>query len=157
MNEFHINDKDIYTECLEISNIIYKYSCDLADARKEVDTLKNELEIATADNYLKIYKDPSVFIEYIGIMPPGKGLTEAGKREVVRCLPIIQKLSLDIAKKKHDVNLMQGALRALDVKNENLGRLIKMIDLQIYGNPRLPTDVKIKVKKDNKKAIEVKR
>ena len=131
--DFEIDDSSPFAMETELKNypkIIEKYSRMHSQAVKEVDRITTELEVETAeivDALCKLY-----YAEHNKHYPP-TGTSEVRRTYVplVRSWKI-KKLELMDATEK--MNILKGAVRALDAKGYRIAELFQVVKIRLYGD-----------------------
>lgn len=132
VDEFNL-DKD----CINLPSDILKFSNAAADARRDVNELKSELEVVQSDLGKKIRKNPGTY----GI----EKLTESAVSDVVKNLPEYKKALLQLQDAQYELDLANAVVSALEAKRRALAMLVELHGLGYFSN--------VKVSKEGRDAV----
>jgi predicted nuclease with TOPRIM domain len=131
--------------------LIFSYSEEAAKAKKELDLLRERVDICRAELSKKIRTTPEVF----GIAK----LTEAVIESTIVLQPEYQELSQKFIEKKFDVDDLSSAVKALDQKKSALENLVRLLSLSYFSSPKANSELgkyKISVVDSFQEGIEAK-
>jgi len=124
-------DIDIYNleeEWMRQPKMFGDYSEQLADARKEMNEAKAELELTQATLSNRIRKNPVKYkIE-------GR-VTEGGISEAVLCHPRYRDALASFNEARHKVDLLEGVVKTLDQRKRALENLVDLHGQQYFSVP----------------------
>jgi len=126
--DFAIDEYNLDKECARQSNLYRKYAEAAADARKRYDEGKQAESVTRADVELQVRKDPDSF----GVAK----VTEGVIKSVVDADERIGKAVAEVIDARHDMDVMQAAVGALDHKKKALGDMVSLFLADYYSEPR---------------------
>jgi len=132
--DLKIDHNALDIEWLEQSNNFFKYSEQLADARKELDKAKENADVVIAELKNSIRKDPK---EYLGDIKT----TEGSINEVVLIDEECQEARNDIIQLKHKVEILSSAVKSFEHRKTALENLVRLLGQQYFSAPADPRDI----------------
>lgn len=116
------------TEWVNQPKLFYDYAVQLADARMELDETKAELDVARAEIDKRIRVNPEEYeIEKV---------TEAVITNTILRQDEYQDKLADVIKAKHQMDVLQAAVNALDHRKAALERLVSLHGQSYFATPR---------------------
>lgn len=140
MSVFEIDRDRLDVEWEKQSKIVYNYSMRLADARYELDKLRSQLDVVEAEIDQSIRARPGKY----GL----DKVTESGIKQIIILNPKRQKVQDQILEQKHEVDILQGAVNALEHKKSALERLVMLHGQNYFSTPVAKNDDARKAKED---------
>lgn len=130
MDEFNpdINEHQLDKEWLKFPRVYYQWSVKLADARRDMEVARRRSDLLKAELGSDIRNDP---VKY-GI---GK-VTETAIEAAILGQPLYTKAIESYATQRHNVEVIQAAVSALDMKKAALEGMVKLLALNYYSTPR---------------------
>lgn len=146
------NDKDIDPnaldiECLEQANIYMRYAEKLADAKQALTKAKEALDITDTIIIREIRKDP----ESHGLDP--KKVTETAMKAIAKLDERHEKAFHTELELQHEVDVLSGAVKAMDYRKAALGDLVRLMGAQYFAAPAEPRDLGNEVGKKAKQRL----
>lgn len=102
----------------------------VADARQEVEEIKNELEVLEADLAKKMRARPEDF----GF---GDKATEAGIKGAIPLTKLHRAATQKYIDAKHQLDLHQGVMWALEAKKKALEMLVQLYGMGYFSDPKV--------------------
>ena len=121
------------TEWLEQPRLMMRYSKFLANARRELEQAKERLDIVRAELDKEIRTDPEKF----GIVK----VTEGAINSTILTDTRFQNGQKELNDAQYEVNMAQGAVRAVEGKKDALENLVRLHGQQYFAGPRVPRDL----------------
>ncbi len=109
--------------------LMLRYSCDLADARRDLDIAKSKLDVVSAEIANSIRADP----ESYGV--EGKA-TEAGIKTIVPGQQEYMGAESRVRGRKHDVDILAAYVVALDHRRKALEKEVDLFMAGYFAEPR---------------------
>lgn len=156
MNDF-LEDVDFFspdlycldTEWVKQPKLFFTYASKLAEARKEVEETKAELDVVKAELDKKIRESPESF----DIIK----LTETALSNTILLQPEYKKVSKKLIDTKYKADIFQAAVTALDHRKSALERLVALQGQNYFATPKAPESHKEQMAEIEKKAIRRKK
>jgi len=129
MNILDIDKFNLDTEWIEQPKLYMRYVEKTADAREELDILKDQLSVARAELSLAIRKSP---VKYLGDIKVTEG-------SIAACFDTnkgLQKLNKAIIEKKHEIEVFAGMLTSLEQRKRGLENLVELHGRSYFAEPR---------------------
>ena len=123
-----IDEFNLDKECIRLPSDYLKAANQAADARKDVDELKNEMEVVDADCSKKIRNDPSLY----GL----EKITEAAVRNVIVLSKKYQAVVSKLNEAKHRLELAQALVSAMEHKKRALTMLVELHGMSYFAEVR---------------------
>ena len=135
-------------EWAEQPGLMLKYTKIAAEARMELDESKERLGVVRAEIDLHIREDPEKF-RIVKI-------TEAAIQSAIILDKAFQNENSKCLKAAYELEMAQGAVRAMDQRKQALENLVRLHGLQYFAGPKIPRDLsrEYQKKQDQKKADE---
>lgn len=127
--DIQIDQDNLDLEWMDQPGLIMKYAEALADAKDELDRLKREEQIIRSEIALDVRQDPKAY-------DITDKLTEAMVKEAVECSEEVDEIFKKILKKSHEVAILGGAVKSIDVKKTALENLVRLHGQNYFSSPR---------------------
>ena len=126
--------------------LMIKYTEISAEARMELDEAKENLGVVKATIDLAIRSNPEKF----GIVK----ITESAIQSAITLNKDFSEANSRCLKAAYELEMAQGAVRAMDQRKQALEYLVKLHGLQYFAGPRVPRDLskEYQKKQDQKEA-----
>jgi outer membrane lipoprotein-sorting protein len=111
------------------ASLLGQYSEDLSEAEKDLNRLKNKLNVEESEIAYSVRKE--------GKTPHGVKATVDAVREYVAIQPEVIELQEKIEDKRYEVNMLKSAISALEHKKSMITNLVKL-QIQGYYNANGP-------------------
>lgn len=139
-----INDLKLGYECRRLPNDYLRFANLSADARRDVDEAKAELELTEAEVSAEIRANP----EDHGVAK----VTEAGLKELVAVNKRVQTKARALRHAQHQANLAAAVVSALDQKKNSLKNLVELHGMGYFSDVRPSPQGKAAVEEFEKRA-----
>ena len=126
--DLQIDENQLDTEWLNQPQLYYRYAAKAADARRDFDAAKDELEVTKAEVDQSIRSDPAKF----GLTK----LTEATVASAVIIQEEYQKAQENVRQARHRHDVYQAAVSALDHRRKALEKLVDLLIANYFSAPR---------------------
>lgn len=124
-----IDELNLDKECIRLPGDYLKWAHLSADAKREVDELENRLKVVQAD----LAKDVRANPEDFGL----DKVTESGLAAVVLTLPGYQKALVRVQEARHQAELVQAVVWALEHKKRTLTLLVELHGMGYFSSPKV--------------------
>ena len=141
--DLKIDVDSLDVEWADQPTLMLKYTKISAEARMELDEAKENLGVVKAEIDLKIREKPEKF----GIVK----LTEAAVQSAIILDEDFGKANSKCLKAAYELEMAQGAVRAVDQRKQALENLVRLHGLQYFAGPKIPRDLS---KEYNKKQVQ---
>ena len=128
--DLQIDENQLDTEWLGQSQRYFQYASKAADARRDFDAAKDELEVTKAEVDQSIRSDPAKF----GLTK----LTEATVASAVIIQEEYQKAQENVRQARYSHDVYQAAVSALDHRRKALENLVTLFMANYFSKPRAP-------------------
>ena len=129
--DLQIDENQLDTEWLGQSQRYFQYASKAADARRDFDAAKDELEVTKAEVDQSIRSDPAKF----GLTK----LTEATVASAVIIQEEYQKAQENVRQARYSHDVYQAAVSALDHRRKALENLVTLFMANYFSKPRAPS------------------
>lgn len=136
--DLHIDDNALDLEWLGQPTLMVKYIQGQASARREVDRLKEKLNVSKAELDREIRLSPDKY----GI----EKITESVITSTIIIQDEYKKLVKELIDAQYELQMMQGAVAAIDQRKQALENLVKLYGQQYFAGPKMPRDLSYEVK-----------
>ena len=143
--DISVDQNDLDHEWVAQPKNYFRYAAELADARRDQDQAKAELDLVQAELDQAVRSDPEKF----GLSKA----TEASIKAVVLAQAEYTSAQQAMLKAKHDVDVLQAAVGALDHKRKALENLVTLWLNNYYSSPRSPKGSEDKIDEMKKDLI----
>lgn len=123
-----IDQNNLDDEWLGQASLYFEYAANQADARGEVEQIKNRLEVLKADIGKAVRDDPKKF----GL----EKVTERAVDEVIALHPGVQGDQELLVRANHKVEIIGAAVRALDHRRKALEKLVELFLANYFSKPQ---------------------
>lgn len=123
-----IDEVNLDKECIQLPSNYLKAAHLAADAGRDVEELKRQLDVLEADIGKEIRAHPSKY----GL----EKVTEAAINETILTLPAYRTAQQKLAKAKHDSQLASALVQAMEYKKRSLQMLVELKGMGWYSEPR---------------------
>ena len=141
--DLKIDVESLDVEWADQPTLMFKYTKISAEARMELDEAKENLGVVKAEIDLQIREKPEKF----GIVK----LTEAAVQSAIILDEDFGKANKECMKAAYELEMAQGAVRAVDQRKQALENLVRLHGLQYFAGPKIPRDLS---KEYNKKQVQ---
>ena len=125
-----IDELNLDKECIGQPQLYLRYSMKLADARKDYDEFKSELDLTTATLNKQIRDKPTKF----GLEDK---ITESAINAMVSVQPSYREACAAVSEAKHKVDVLQAVVAAIDQRKRMLVLLVDLRGQEMYSTPRV--------------------
>ena len=132
-NEIKIDADALDIECADQAATFMKYAKNAAHARKDLDEIKQMLDIKKADLDQTIRKDPDKF----GI----EKITEGAILSAILTDKDYQRVTQGYLNAKYETDMAQSAVSAFNQKKDMLEVLVKLHGQSYFAGPSVPRDL----------------
>jgi len=129
-DDMRIDEDALDYEILEQPSLMVKYSTMLADARRDRDLAKEDLDYMKAQIDKEIRSDPSKF-----------GLEKITEGAITNVILMEKKYRVkveDFNDTNYEVNVLQGVVSAIDARKSALESLVRLHGQQYFAGPSVP-------------------
>jgi len=134
--DLRIDPEALDVECLRQPTLFMEYAEAAAEARRDMDSAKERMEVMRASIDGDVRKNP---IEFIG---EGIKVTEATISAAVIQSVEYQESIKEYLEDKHDYELLSAAVKAFEQRKSTLEYLIRLNGQQYFSGPDSPRDLK---------------
>lgn len=123
----------------------HKHALQLADARRDQDAWKAELELVRAELYAEVVADPAKF-----------GLQKTTEESVKNCILTqrrYQETQTKLLECRHAVDIWEAAVAAIDQRKRALESLVQLQLSDYYARPSAPSAAAAKVEERKRNAV----
>lgn len=124
-----IDEHKLDKECVRLPSDYLKYAHMAADAKRDVDEIKNSLEVLEAELSADIRAEPGKY-----------GLEKTTETAIGACIlvqPQYQKRLARLVKAKHEAELAQAVVWALEHKKRTLTLLVELHGMGYFSSPKV--------------------
>lgn len=137
----NINQNRLDEDWNNQSKLIFQYSCQAADARRELEEANRELKVAQAEMGLRIRESPADF-----------GLEKATEGSINQVLETrLTDHYQTIAKKRHNLDVLQAMVEALQHRKHGLENTVKLFMVGYMGEPKTDKEAKTEMESNGRK------
>lgn len=140
-----IDEHALDKECIRLPSDYLKFAHLAADARREADELKADMDVCVAELTSDVRSSP----EDYGI----EKVTESAINKTVAALPTLRSARRRYEKARHRQELVQAVVAALDVKKRTLTLLVELHGRGYYATPRISKEGKAAVEQISKDRV----
>lgn len=127
-DDISVDRDNLDLEWLEQPTLIFKYAEAVANAKSEYEHMKRKEAVVRAEIALDARESPENYdLEKV---------TEATIKEAVECSEEVCELYADLIRKQHEVAILQGAAKAIDVKKSALENLVRLHGQNYFSTPQ---------------------
>ena len=141
--DLKIDVESLDVEWADQPTLMLKYTKISAEARMELDEAKENLGVVKAEIDLQVRETPEKF----GIAKA----TEAAIQSAIILDEEFIKASSKCFEASYELEMAQGAVRAVDQRKQALENLVRLHGLQYFAGPKIPRDLS---KEYNKKQVQ---
>lgn len=135
VNFFDLNPNRLDQEWLKQSSLYHRFAVKLADAREVWERAKAHRDVTEAEVELEVRRNPLKFdLEKV---------TEGAVRMTVMADKRYQAAVAGVIKAKHDVDVLEAAVAALDHRKKALENLVQLRLRDYYSDPKAPPDAEL--------------
>ena len=124
-----IDEHHLDRECIRLPGDYLKWAHKSADAKRDVDEVKNELEVAEADLSRSIRENPGKF----GL----EKVTESASKGVIETNATYRAKVRDLNAAKHRAEMAQAVVWALEHKKRSLTLLVELHGMGYFSQPKI--------------------
>jgi len=131
--DLHIDEDALDLEWLGQPALMFQYTQAEADARREVDRLKEKLSVCKAelDHGIRSYPEQYKIEKITENVVQNVIITEEGHKDLME----------ELIEAQHEYNSMRGAVQAVDQRKSSLENLVKLHGQQYFAGPKEPRDL----------------
>ncbi len=129
---FTIDPEKLDEQWFRFARDYYEHACLLADAREEYERMKSRREVIAAELDRDIRQQPDTY----GVAK----ITEAVIEKTVLLQKRFRKADEDVIIAKHNVDIMQAAIEAMDGKKKGLENAVRLRLAAYSAEPRVDGD-----------------
>lgn len=137
----NINPNRLDEEWNEQPKLIFEYSCQVADARQELEEADREMKIHMAELGLRIRENPADY----GL----EKVTEPAVKQVLETR--LTDHYQTIAKKRHNLDVLQAMVEALQHRKHGLENTVKLFMVGYMGEPKTDKEAKTEMESNGRK------
>lgn len=142
---FEINPNRLDEEWLRHPKLYHKHAIILADARKEYEQKKAELEVLSAEIDRAIRSTPSEF----GL----EKITETVVANTILIQPPYRKLQKEVIEAKHDVAVAEAAVSTMEHRKKALENAVQLHLADYFSEPKARGSAREKMEEEKKRRI----
>jgi len=144
-NVVQIDELNLDKECIRLPSDYLKYASAAADAKRRVSSVENELSVIQADLASKIRANPQNY----GL----EKVTEAAIQASITCQSEYQEAYKKLIKVRHESDLAQAVVWALEHKKRSLTLLVELHGMGYFSAPKISKKGKEAVEEMTKKSV----
>ncbi len=129
-------------ECVRQPELIYKAVMELAQARKDLEQAKVDLELTGAELDRDIRRNPARF----GL----EKVTETVVEKTVTWQVQYQNAQRTLLDAKHAVDVLQAAVTALEHRKKSVELSVQLWAMAYFGEPKVPREARTRLDEDGK-------
>lgn len=146
MSDFtHIDQNALDQEWLRQPNLMYDFAMSVADAKRDVDAFKNELEVIKAEISNSVRSAP----EQYGLAK----VTESAIASAVLQTKEYQDAMQQAVELRHKYDVMVAAVNALEHKKRALESLVSLHGQNYFSTPRVDAESKEAFEEQSKRSV----
>jgi len=131
--DVHIDEEALDVEWLQHPDLTVKYCQMEAKARRKVDEAKQNLDVVEAELYEEICNNPEKYN-----LPK---TTESAIDGAMKMTDKYQEAKQRVTKAEYQLNMVQGAVRAVYAKKDALENLVRLHGQQYFAGPSAPRNL----------------
>jgi hypothetical protein len=124
-----IDTLQLEKECVKLPRDLVRHAFAAAEARRDVDELKAELDVVEADLGKRIRNTPNQF----GL----EKVTESALSATVLLQEEYQRALKKVQRRRYDLELLQAVVAALEVKKRSITLLVELHSMAYFGTPKV--------------------
>lgn len=124
-----IDEFNLDKECIRLPSQYLQFAHRSADAKRAVDEAKNALEVVEADLSKRVRDNPGAY----GL----EKVTESALGAVVLTQPKYQAALQELNKARHESDLSQAVVGALECKKRTLTLLVELHGMGYFASPKI--------------------
>ena len=131
-DHFEINQYALDEEWIRQTRLVYRYGQNLAEAKRDLDVLKAEMDLVDSEMDAEVRRRPSDF-----------GIDKVTERSIQSAIVMsdgYKKIQKEVIDAKHEVDVLQAAVNALEHKKRALESLVQLHGMQYFAEPRASTE-----------------
>lgn len=128
-----IDENSLDTEWLQQPRLMYQYASHLADAVRNYEWMKEQLEVVRAELDKDIRNNP----EKHGIQK----ITETVVQNTILLMEEYQAANNNQIKARYELDMAKAGVRAIDGKKDALENLVRLHGQQYFAGPSVPRDL----------------
>lgn len=128
-----INQNELDVEWLKQANLMYRYGEESATAKNRMETAKERLDTIIAEVKFSVRSNPLKH----GFEKATEGLVDS----VTAMDKRVKEATNQLNQVRHEFDLIQAALRALEAKRSALEHLVKLLQMNYFASPKEPRRV----------------
>ncbi len=140
--DLYIDDQALDFEWLDQPNLMFKYTRLHAKAKKELDRVKEKMDMVIAELDRDIRSNPGVF----GI----DKITETIIRNTIILQKKYTKVKKELIEAQYEVHMIGGAVSAVEHRKQALENMSKLLALEYFAGPKVPRDLSDRTAKEKR-------
>lgn len=145
LDVFELNPLKLDKHFLEQPKLVITYGIQLAEARDAMDRARSLLDVTRAEAEKEIQADPQKFDVTKTTVDAIKSAVERHE-DVQMCVERLQR-------RKHDVDILQAMVNALEHRKRSLEGLVQLHGQQYFASPQSTPEFRKTVEEQNKAAV----
>lgn len=134
-----LDENQLDQEWIAQPKLYYDYAALVASVTRELDELKNALEVTKAEIAQKIRSNPDAY-----------GISKFSESALEKVVPLQQEVigkQQELVECREKLDLAKAVVSALDHKKKALEKLVELIAMNYYARPRANTDASREVER----------
>ena len=140
-----IDENNLDGEWLNQAVLYFDFAAKLADARREVDLSKSQLEVAKATVAKQVRDDP----ENYGLLK----VTERAVEEAIPLQPIVQTVMKKLIEAKHTADILSAAVEGLNHRKKALEKRVDLFLANYFSKPRASEGSRERMEEVEKRSV----
>ena len=140
-----IDENQLDKEWINQPNLVFKFSKKQASARKEMDAIKNEIEVVKADLDKQLRLAPEAF----GILK----VTESAISSAIVLQPQYQEVQNKLNNARYELDIYTAMVNALEHKKRALESLVSLHGQNYFSTPKADDSAKEFIEEGKKKTV----
>jgi hypothetical protein len=131
--DVRIDPEALDVEWLKQAELMKKYAIHAADTKKEMDEIKEQIDVTKARIEMNIRKEPEKYN-----LPK---VTEGAIQSTIILQEEYQELVQEYTEAKYENDVAIAAVRAIDQKKTALENLVRLLSASYFAGPQAPRDL----------------
>lgn len=132
-DDVQIDDSALDIEWLDQPSLMLRYARHAAAAKKKLDLAKEKFDLVKS----KLDKEIRSFPDRFEL----DKVTDKSVEATMPQQPDYKEASRDVINAQFDLNVANGAVKAIDARKDSLENLVKLHGQQYFAGPRMPRDL----------------
>lgn len=142
---FTIDREQLDTEWMRQAELFFKHASRLADAKRDLESVRAEQEVTYAELDQAIRANPEQY--------DLKKISEGAIKQAILSQGKYSEINIMVGQLKHKVDILQAAVSALDHRKRALENLVELWSQDYWAEPRIPKIAQDKVKEADRKMV----